>query len=34
MQAKGSFPAAFSFFHVQNQQRVRAYLTKSPKNRK
>nr|DAQ39882.1 MAG TPA: hypothetical protein [Bacteriophage sp.] len=26
-----AFPAAFSFCHVQNQQRVRAYLTKSPK---
>jgi hypothetical protein len=26
--------AVFSFCHVQNQQRVRAYLTKSPKNRK
>ena len=29
-----AFPAAFSFCHIQNQQRIRAYLTKSPKTRK
>nr|DAL55489.1 MAG TPA_asm: hypothetical protein [Caudoviricetes sp.]DAW00876.1 MAG TPA: hypothetical protein [Caudoviricetes sp.] len=28
---RAAFPAAFSFCHVQNKQRVREYLTKSPK---
>nr|DAG34859.1 MAG TPA: hypothetical protein [Caudoviricetes sp.] len=33
-QTRADFPAAFSFCYIQNRQRILAYLTKSPKNRK